>query len=148
VDEVLSEEIYRSLFDLFLSLKRNFMAHHPRGEGDGLTRLRLGALGILSQMGALPTSELARLLRVSKPQATALVDSLVAGGLVNRGESKTDRRVVEISISGEGRAALKTALDELYEKLALRLERLGSEELAALRQSLSVLVPLLDKMQE
>jgi DNA-binding MarR family transcriptional regulator len=148
VDKGISEEIYRRLFDVFLSLKKNFHMHHQSANTEGMTRLRLGALGIMSQMGALPTSDLARLLRISKPQATTLVDGLVASGHATRNESAKDRRIVEIRITEEGLSVLGKALSHVHTVLETRLERLSGEELEALRTSLSVLAPLLEKLQE
>jgi DNA-binding MarR family transcriptional regulator len=50
-------------------------------------------------------TELANFLGLSKANATGLIDRLVARGLVRRERSETDRRVVNVSLTPEGRKA-------------------------------------------
>ena len=50
-------------------------------------------------------TELANFLGLSKANATGLIDRLVARGLVRRERSETDRRVVNVSLTQEGRKA-------------------------------------------
>lgn len=148
MEKKLAIEIYSELGELFAALKVGMLRHHRACDSDGLTSLRFGALGILSKMGALPSSELARLLRISKSQATALVDSLVENGNAERLQSEADRRVVEVRITKEGRKALDRRLDEAYSHMAEKLDRLDGEELVAIRTSLRTLTSILNKLEE
>jgi DNA-binding MarR family transcriptional regulator len=148
MDRKVVAEIYEDIGQLFAALKVNMIEHHKACDPDGLTSLGFGALGILSRMGPLPVSELARLLRISKSQATAVVDCLVGGGMVERAQSDEDRRVVELSITPEGRKALARRLEETYSHVGEKLGRLDAKEIAAIRSSLRTLTELLGKIQE
>lgn len=78
----------------------------------------LGAVGLtLSQYRLLvlleaatpAASALAERLAVSRPSVTAVVDGLVARGLVRRGQDKADRRRVMHVLTPRGRALLGAA---------------------------------------
>lgn len=148
LDEGQATELYGEIIEVFTAIKANFAAFHPTPEGDHLTRLRAGALGILSRMGPLPVSELARLLRISRPQATALVDGLAQAGHLSRTPSAADRRVIEVAVTEEGLAALDRAMEKIRRALAERLTRLSAPELVELRRSLGSLVTLFGKLTE
>jgi DNA-binding MarR family transcriptional regulator len=64
--------------------------------------------------GRMKSGEIASRLGISLPAATALVDRLVASGVVARSQGE-DRRVVWIAVTDEG-AALLTRLGEGLEK--------------------------------
>ncbi|MEO6651990.1 MAG: MarR family transcriptional regulator [Ilumatobacteraceae bacterium] len=51
----------------------------------------------------LTMTELSRMLLVSNGNATAVVDRLVKAGLVVRRASESDRRIVKVALTGEGR---------------------------------------------
>ena len=147
MDKDIAAEIYNGFFELFLSLKKGLKNHHQAIDYDGLTRMRFGALGILSQMGSLPISELARYLRITKSQATSLVDGLVSGGNAERKASKKDRRIIEVSISDAGRTLVLGALTEIHAGIAVDLAKLDEGEIEELRASLQALIALLHKIE-
>ena len=73
-------------------------------------------LGLLGEGIALPSS-LADDLDVRRPSITAVVDGLVARGLVIREPDAGDRRKVTHSITDEGRRVLGTADASVEERL-------------------------------
>ncbi|SDT25406.1 MarR family winged helix-turn-helix transcriptional regulator [Microlunatus soli] len=56
--------------------------------------------------GGERAARLAERLAVRKPTLTAIADGLVAGGFLIREADSTDRRVVRLELTAEGRAAL------------------------------------------
>jgi DNA-binding MarR family transcriptional regulator len=76
--------------------------------GDELSLAQYRTLGTLLD-GGQRASRLAERLAVPKPTLTALVDSLVARGLLVREEISGDRRGVQLSITPEGRTAHENA---------------------------------------
>jgi DNA-binding MarR family transcriptional regulator len=76
--------------------------------GSELSLAQYRTLGTLLD-GGLRASRLAQRLAIPKPTLTALVDSLVARGLLVRDVASGDRRGVQLSISAEGRAAHREA---------------------------------------
>ncbi len=74
-------------------------------------------LMILSEQVAVASS-LAESLRVTRPSVTAVVDGLVARGLVERRACLDDRRRVEHVLTSEGRRLLDQADDKVDARLA------------------------------
>jgi DNA-binding MarR family transcriptional regulator len=68
-------------------------------------------------------SHLAGRLALSKPTVTAVVDGLVERGLMARGEVASDRRVVRLSLTPAGRAALASTEAAMAGQLARLLPR-------------------------
>ncbi|HEY5384711.1 MAG TPA: MarR family transcriptional regulator [Acidimicrobiales bacterium] len=73
-----------------------------------LTLPQYRVLGILAE-GSAAASGLADRLAVRRPSITALIDGLVARGLVDRRQEDTDRRRVELRLTPEGVSTLARA---------------------------------------
>jgi long-chain acyl-CoA synthetase len=98
-----------------------------------LTLPQYRVLGILAE-GSAAASGLAERLSVRRPSITALVDGLVARGLVERRQGDTDRRRVELRLTEEGArtiAEADRAVDEYLVSIAGHLP--DKEEALALR---------------
>jgi long-chain acyl-CoA synthetase len=98
-----------------------------------LTLPQYRVLGILAE-GSAAASGLADRLAVRRPSITALVDGLVARGLVDRRQEDTDRRRVELRLTPEGASTLAradVAVDDYLMTLAGHLP--DKEEAMALR---------------
>jgi long-chain acyl-CoA synthetase len=98
-----------------------------------LTLPQYRVLGILAE-GSAAASGLADRLAVRRPSITALIDGLVARGLVDRRQEDTDRRRVELRLTPEGAEALAgadVAVDEYLIAIAGHLP--DKEEAMALR---------------
>jgi DNA-binding MarR family transcriptional regulator len=63
----------------------------------------------LAAAGGERSTRLAQRLAVAKPTLTAIADGLVAAGYAIREAEPGDRRVVRLSLTAEGRAALERA---------------------------------------
>jgi DNA-binding MarR family transcriptional regulator len=98
-----------------------------------LTLPQYRVLGILAE-GSAAASGLADRLAVRRPSITALIDGLVARGLVDRRQEDTDRRRVELRLTPEGVETLAradVAVDEYLIAIAGHLP--DKEEAMALR---------------
>jgi long-chain acyl-CoA synthetase len=98
-----------------------------------LTLPQFRVLGILAE-GSSAASGLADRLAVRRPSITALVDGLVARGLVDRRQEEDDRRRVALRLTKEGERILDEAdraVDEYIASLAGYLPT--KEEAMALR---------------
>ena len=83
----------------------------------------------LAERGELSASELASLADVAPATATQMLDSLVAGGFVERSRSERDRRMVLVSLTARG-SELVAARRARYEALWARsLARFSEQEL-------------------
>jgi DNA-binding MarR family transcriptional regulator len=101
------------------------------------------ALATVEREGPLAPSELAQHERIQRPTATRVIAQLEAMGLVTRTASSTDRRVVDVAITPQGRALLKRIRSRKNEYLAQRLRELTSDERATLEQAAAILERLL-----
>ena len=100
----------------------------------------------LKNCGQMKMGELAKAMRLSKQQATHMIDSLHRYGLVERSENPGDRRSIYIGITAQGFRFLKeNALDAtaLYEQM---LQKLSDREIAALEQAVHTMLEVLTKL--
>ena len=65
-------------------------------------------------------------LAVTRPTVTAIIDGLVARGLVDRSSDPTDRRRVRLRMTAEGRAVLAEADAAVEARMSLLLDSLDS----------------------
>ena len=101
----------------------------------------------LKNCGQMKMGELAKAMRLSKQQATHMIDSLHRYGLVERSENPGDRRSIYIGITAQGFRFLKeNALDAtaLYEQMLQRLS--DDREIAAFEQAVHTMLEVLTKL--
>lgn len=100
--------------------------------------LSLSQFRLLVLLSGEPTvaSKLAEYLAVSPPSVTAVVDGLVARGLVERRADITDRRRVEHALTEEGRTLLERADGAVDARLSRSLGRLTRSEAARATEGL------------
>lgn len=85
--------------------------------------------------GAKKMSEIARLVAVTTPAATAVVDKLVKQDLVRRETDPEDRRIIRVVLSENGCRAMDELRQLHQQRLEEILEKLDSEKRAQLIQS-------------
>jgi DNA-binding MarR family transcriptional regulator len=94
----------------------------------GLRVRNFGSLFAIGKLGPCPQQHLARYLAVTEPAAAQIVEELVRGGLVARGQDPVDRRryALELTELGwERLATLRDAVDRLQGELT---ETMGGAE--------------------
>jgi DNA-binding MarR family transcriptional regulator len=91
----------------------------------------------------LASSEIGTRMIARDPDVTRLVDRLSARGLVDRVRSETDRRVVEVGITGDGLAMVKT-LDVHVNRMPTAL--LGKVSQKDLKQLAELLDHVLERL--
>jgi long-chain acyl-CoA synthetase len=84
-------------------------------------------LGLLDESSAI-SSDLAARLAVRPPSVTAIVDGLVARGLVERRPVATDRRLVDHLLTDSGRHALDSADRAVNQRLEEILAHADEED--------------------
>jgi DNA-binding MarR family transcriptional regulator len=102
-----------------------------------LTLPQYRVLGILAE-GSAAASGLADRLAVRRPSITALIDGLVARGLVDRRQENTDRRRVELRLTPEGAETLARADVAVDEYLVAIAGHLPDKEEAMALHSLEL----------
>jgi long-chain acyl-CoA synthetase len=104
-------------------------------------------LGFLSA-GEAASSRLAEKLAVSPPSITAVVDGLVAKGLVERRSDPNDRRRLPLALTEKGAVALVHADAAVHDRVELVLTQLDDDGAAAVRGSISHWLLALDRSRD
>lgn len=112
----------------------------------GLTLPQVLCLRALGEMdgGQATQVELSRALQLSQPTVTGIIDRLERAALVKRERSTEDRRKIAVSLTDTGRDRLTSLPTPLQEEFIARLMQLSSTERAALLQSLTRVVELME----
>ncbi len=95
----------------------------------GMQEAKFRLLHTLENEGSQSMTKLCNQMFISKPYMTRLVDTLVSEGLVERQPDVEDRRVINISMTGEGMEYLRTMLKELRDHMKFFLSGFSSSDL-------------------
>lgn len=112
-----------------------------------LTRAEGGLLSTLTA-GPRRITELAATEVLAQPTVTQLVDRLQRRGLVDRARDPGDGRVVLVTVTDAGRAALEQMRDEYRAVLRAAADDLPDTDLTALVTATHALAHLIDAVQE
>jgi len=98
----------------------------------GITHTQFGVLEALLHLGPLSQRDLGRKLLISGGNVTMVVTNLETRGLVRRGRSPDDARVVMVGLTDSGRSLIDRAFAEAARELARIMDVLSAEDQAAL----------------
>jgi DNA-binding MarR family transcriptional regulator len=124
---------------LAAGLERAFGLFRSLSQPSGLSMTAAATLATLDRNGPRRLTVLAAREGVTQPAMTQLITRLADAGLVCREAEPADGRVVQVSITDEGRALLARRRAVRTEKLAVILEQLSPEHRAALAAALPAL---------
>lgn len=106
----------------------------------GVSGAQLWILQELKEAPGLRLGEVAARLTIHQTTTSNLVDALVKRGLVQRARADHDQRVVQLTLSAEGRALLARAPRPARGLLAQTLSRLDEQALQALNCGLDAML--------
>jgi DNA-binding MarR family transcriptional regulator len=133
---------------VFQSLRRIIRAieiHSRRLANDyGITGPQLLCLAALREEAPLTIKKLAQSAYLSASTVVGIVDRLEEKDLVTRIRSVSDRRAVQISITGKGRTLLASAPSPIQESLAQALEGLPEKEKISIALAMEKVVDLME----
>jgi DNA-binding MarR family transcriptional regulator len=107
--------------------------------GKGLGQGHLNALATVYRVGPIRPGDLAQREFVSAPTMTRTLRDLEKLGLVSRMPDSRDGRSILVSVTEKGQHEVLRARSARAELLAALLAKLNSDEVAALRDSLTAL---------
>jgi len=110
----------------------------------GLTGPQVWAIKVIEAHGTLRVSELAGKMYLHPTTVVGILDRLEKRGLVTRTRSATDRRVVDVSLTEEGRRLVDHTPEVASNKITHGLESLGIPELTIIYHGLDRLTRILD----
>ena len=133
------ERLAEELFAAARAIKHRL---RPELEREGLTGPMFWALNQLVLDGPLSVGALAGACVVTPANVSAVADDLEAAGLVARGSSARDRRVVVLTVTPRGRAMHRTVSRRFADVLLETTRGLPASDLDATGRVLSRLVAL------
>jgi DNA-binding MarR family transcriptional regulator len=114
-----------------------------RQEADaGLSASQQSALGTIDLQGPITLGDLAAAEQVTPPTITKVVTRLEEEGLIDRTVDATDRRIIRVSTTREGRRRLEHSRARRNAFLAVRLEELGPDAVRRLHDAIDALEAL------
>src|ERR1700710_2456599 len=116
--------------------------------GGDLSPTQGAALNTIACHGPLTPSELAAREQIQRPTATRVLTRLEEAGLIARTADPADRRSRLVSATPSGIELLASVRDRKDAYLALRLDRLSPEDLAALDRAAGILERVLEEGAE
>lgn len=145
MNEKVRKECVSAMFELYPRARKLMYKSFDRLDDD-LTRTQQIILLSLAIRDNLSMSQLASKICTSNEQATRAVTQLVDKGLVNRTQNKTNRRVVNITLTQKARdhieAAKKAALAESFSNSQL----ISDEEMQAINNSIHTILEIIKKL--
>ena len=115
--------------------------------GGELSRTEIGVLKTL-RGGSRRITELAELEGLAQPTITILIKQLEGRGLVTRTRQSGDARVVLVSLTESGNAALEDYRGKLRAVLGAHLTEISDEQVEALATATETLAQLVDVLQQ
>jgi DNA-binding MarR family transcriptional regulator len=104
------------------------------------------AMLYLKKKEALSMSDLGKMLYISKPNVTTLINKLIAKGLVVRFSDKEDRRIILIRLSSKGIQFIEKNNKLYLEQVKKQLMSLSEKELEIFSVSLQNVKDILSKI--
>jgi len=99
---------------------------------------------ILLSGGDCTITSISHFLGIAKPNSTPLLDRLCKRGLVLRERSKTDRRVVNVSLTDAGRETFQQIQEMVIQQIGAWEERFSRSEVKRLNAALSCIIGLMN----
>jgi DNA-binding MarR family transcriptional regulator len=145
MDNDLRDRVADNLLAIMPLYHRHIFKTSAGASGIRLAQYR--ALGMLIKSGPLSMSEIGGLLYISKPYMTALSDTLVYNGWVERKNDPGDRRVIKITITPQGKKHLQQAFEIYRTDVKTLIASLDSSDLQQLSSSLENLRKIFAKLE-
>lgn len=117
--------------------------HSRPGE---MTFAQIRALGALGREREMTAGQLARSADLNPATVTAMLDHLEAAGIVARHRSPTDRRVCNVSLTGDGRELLERKLAAWHRRWEEKLGDVSDTDLRTAARVVKQVTELYDEI--
>lgn len=138
------EAVAKSFKSAYRSHDRRKGRQTHRLNGEELSQAQFELLVELMRQGPLAVGALADSMGLSAASVSQMVDRLTDQGHVTRSRSESDRRVVELELSDQGRAALDPIIERWRAAWTAALEDLPESDLEAAARVLGRITDLYD----
>lgn len=110
----------------------------------GLTGPQVWAIKVIADDSPIRVSDLARKMYLHPATVVGILDRLEKRGLIFRLRSSEDRRVVEVSLTSEGRDLVDNSPEVASNKITHGLESLDADTISVIHNGLERLAIILD----
>jgi len=119
----------------------NSIGHHASAPwmDISLTIGQLKSLFFIDSEASTNSRKLAKVLGVTPPNVTGIIDRLVEQGLVSRQENPEDRRILSLRTTDKGKSLLVKLRESGANRMSGVLAQLSIDELSALKKGLTAL---------
>ena len=109
-----------------------------------ISSAQLNCLLSLHENGPLPPSQISRIMMVNSSTITGIIDRLEQKGLVKRMRISTDRRIITVDLTKNGKVLAENAPPPIQHKLFDGLSRLPEKDIKKIAESLLKLTDMLN----
>ncbi|MFB0918246.1 MAG: MarR family transcriptional regulator [Clostridiaceae bacterium] len=141
-----SFRITNDLTDIMMILHKRIFNPSILARRSKISPAQLGIMFTLLRIDNPSVSQLAHVLRISKPNMTPLLDSLIELGYIKRDRDEKDRRILRISLTKEGKSFYEKMKEYNSEAIEIGMESLTAEEAEEMARCSSTLLTLLKKI--
>lgn len=111
----------------------------------GIQEAQYRLLYYLCQFPMESMTNLGKMMYISKPYMTVLVDSLIKDGYVQRLSDPHDRRIINIAITDAGREKLREIRVLMAENLRNQIQRIKQSDLDVLESAATQIIEIYKK---
>ena len=145
MNEKARKDCVQAMFELYPRGRKLIYEAFDKLENE-LTRTQQIILLALDVKDNLSMSHLASRICTSNEQATRAVTQLVDKGLVNRAQNKTNRRVVNISLTQKAKEQLDQAKKAVLNDTLSRAKGLSDQEMQEMGDAIRTVLRILSKL--
>lgn len=131
------DQLIALMFSMGRLMRKRFNANSGLSPTPSL--LQMETLRFVDEKENPPMKQVADFLSISAPSATSLVEDMVGRGYLDRTADEKDRRMIRLSVSKKGKAALSTHVHKKMTHIRKTLGKLSAEDRAQLVRILSKL---------
>lgn len=148
MNSIMEENKLSALLDNIISIKPLLYKTlgKPFPVNSGITFGTYYIMLFLKKHDSLSMSDLGKMLLISKPNVTALVNRLITKEFVIRSSDKLDRRIIMIRLSSKGNQFIEKNNKKYLDQLTPRLLSLSDAELELFSTSLQNVKDILSKI--
>lgn len=138
-------EVAEQLFDFIPAISRRVFKGHNI---EDVSRQQFELLIKVSINSGKPMSYYSNELKISKPALTSISEKLIDMGLVERGTSDEDRRIVTLNITDKGNDFLTQNKKKIIDLIENKLSVLSESEIRRLQHSIDEILKIINKIYQ
>ncbi|MFH5836559.1 MarR family winged helix-turn-helix transcriptional regulator [Proteiniclasticum sp. C24MP] len=141
------KEAGENILSMTIVMHSKFVNFHTISKTCEVPQSYIRVLFILKKFRAMTMSEMAKIMVISKPNLTPVIDRLIEDGYVERMPGPKDRRKLVISLTDQGRTYLEEVEEKVKDHTAGKLESLSAEDLDTLNEASGKIIEIIRKLK-